>query len=564
MFAQSARLSSFLEVVVETALDGRAELNEYAIGVDVFGRGRNFDQRIDPIVRVYAGRLRSKLRDYYENEGAADPLEIYLPARTYTPAFRPRPRPVPAEAANPSWSTSAQASNSVMVVPFTNLSTTKEHEFFATGLTQELIHALTRMKGLRVAVALGTGEREPNIRELGNQFNVQAALQGTVRTTRKQLRVSAELVAVADGTVLWSQIYQSDLYEIIPTQEKIATAICLALRLQIGIGAAPDMRRAPANHEAQQLYLKGLYQCSKKTADDLKQSLEYLSRATVADPTFGSAHAALAEALVLLATHGEHPPRDVMPQARSEARRALECDPMLAGSHVSLGLVAALYDYNPTAAETEFARAFEINPSSASALHWYGAVCLAPAGRLDEAVTFYERARELDPLLRRVVHSLAFALCATGRTDAALEQLRDALDVEPDDPITHWLLGLVYETALQFDKAIEEFERAWSLSSGMAYTRGALAHAYGMAGQTGRAAEIMRELRPRAGRYVPPIDIAIAQLGLRQYDDALSTMEQAYEERCPWLVLLNIDSRLQPIRLAPRYKTLLRNLGLPA
>lgn len=245
IFAHAVRLSRFLKYGVECALAGRPNVNEYAIGVDVFGRGPSFDPRIDPIVRVDARRLRSKLTEYYDNEGAADPLEICLPLRTYIPVFRiraaqPAPDPVGEE-----WRVPGPL-RSVLVIPFTNLNNDQEDRFFADGLTEELIHALVTRTDLRVVAGEAAHGRSRHDRTdpLRNPPS-DATVRGTVRRAPSGIRVSAEISSIPDRIVLWSHIFQESADNVVPTQTRIAAAVCDAL-LELTEAAEDSTKRLSA------------------------------------------------------------------------------------------------------------------------------------------------------------------------------------------------------------------------------------------------------------------------------------------------------------------------------
>lgn len=228
IFAHSARLGRFLKFGVESALAGRTDVNEYSIGVDVFGRNTSFDPRIDPIVRVDARRLRTKLREYYDGEGADDRIEICLPLRTYVPVFRTRDgQPAPATSAT-QFRRESGVLESIGVFPFVSLSADQESEFFADGLTEELIFALATLKEWRVvAVDPATrNTRRPGLREINTELNIDAALWGTVRKSESIFRISAQLFTIKDRTVICSQMFEASVDNVVPMQTEIARAIC--------------------------------------------------------------------------------------------------------------------------------------------------------------------------------------------------------------------------------------------------------------------------------------------------------------------------------------------------
>ncbi len=568
MFAQSVRLSRFLKFGVEAALAGRVSVNEYSIGIDVFEKKSNFDPRIDPIVRVHARRLRSKLKQYYETEGMEDPIEIGLPLRTYVPVFRARPPKPPLPKRPAGFGLSSEPADSIVVFPFTNLSPTREEEnYFADGLTRELVHALSLVKEWRVvAWHTNNGEQpQPDLRELGKQLNVSAALWGTVRKAQKVLRISVELTGVPDGTVLWSQMYEIEIEDQVTAQERLSRTICHALRGRAetaGAGsAATEAALSNCSPQARKLYLQGRHLAALAGRENLERALRLLTAATVAAPQYAAALAALGETLVLLATDAEYAPSDVMPKAEQAAIRALECDPGAAEAHVVLGLVQALYEGDAGAAEKEFLRAMELS-AAAPPLAWYAAVCLTPAGRYADAIECLDRARELDPVCAAYGHFLGFTHCAAGNPAAAIEVLEETLTVEPNSPVAHWALGIAYEIQSRWEKALEQFDQASRLSGGAVYARAGLGHAYASGGDTGKAVAILDELRERSRkRFVPAADLAVIHLGLAEYDQALRCLAAAAEQRCPWRYRLAVDPRTLSIRENGRFAAAMRRAG---
>jgi TolB-like protein len=261
VFAQSTRLSRFLKFGVEAALTGRMTVNEYSIGVDVFEKKGGFDPRIDPIVRVHARRLRSKLKQYYDTEGSDDPIEISLPLRTYVPVFRARPAKDAVEKRLAAFRSTPEVADSILVFPFTNLSTSKDDDYFAEGLTRELIHELSMVKEWRVIAwhSGGAEARQPDFRDLGKQLHAGAALWGTIRTNQKALRISAELSSVPDRTVLWSQMYVFESEDPLRAQEQLAHTICQGLRARAEAHAATPVA-GTQSPEARKRCVRGVAQ----------------------------------------------------------------------------------------------------------------------------------------------------------------------------------------------------------------------------------------------------------------------------------------------------------------
>jgi serine/threonine-protein kinase len=553
VFSNSTRLSRFLRFGVNAAISGRNDANEYAIGLDVFERDVNFDPRIDPVVRVHARRLRSKLAHYYETEGRNDILEIHLPMRTYVPVIRWRTPQAPLlqEVHTPSTRPAA-----IAVYPFTSLTDEKEAHYFAEGLTQELVHALAKAKAWRV-VSGAPEERRGHSNGIARHTDVETTVFGTIRKTGERLRVSAEALCSMDGTVLWSQMYDVEIESVIDTQEKLANTISKALMKEVL--SLPAQTDGTDNSPGRELYLKGCYAAEKPDSVGLSKSVTYLRQAIRADPDYSKAHAELAEVLVQTVLYSDAEPDDVMPHAQAEAIRALECDPTLAAGHTALALVQAFYTRDLREAEKEFIHAAELSPSSAKTLKWYAIACLSPMGQFDEAAAMLQRALELDPLSLIIPPHLAFILCASKRPEWALPQITEYIGLAPAFPLTHWGAGLVYLAKSDYGLAIKSFETASELSGSASYAESSLAHACAIAGDCPRASAILEKLIDRASiRYVPPLDLALVYVGLGLYDKALREVEIARYAHGPWLTRANIDPRFDRIRAEPRFQAAMR------
>ena len=547
-FAQSARLRQFLKFGVESALARQTTIHEYAIGVAVFKKGPDFDPRIDPIVRVHARRLRSRLAQYYAGEGSEDRIEILLPLRTYIPIFRSRHPSSPLTLAD-----------SVGILPFATLSANQEDIHFAGGLTREVTHAFSNAGVWPIRFLeqqKPQGDNPPDLNEFITVGNVQAVLQGTVRKTGHSFRISAELIGIPDRTVLWSGMYEADEGRPVPAQERISREILEQIHERFRRNERTDVRR-PIRGERGETQGDGLCDCRQYSRANLEKCAERLRETLAADPEYGAAHAALAETLILLALYGEYAPDEVMPEAKREAKQALEYGSP-AGGHVTLGLVKALYEWNLTAAESLFLRAIGMNSRSASAREWYAAVCLAPTGRIDEAVEQLTLAQQLDPLSLTIPNHLAYVLTAAGRTDAAVTHLNECLALDRNFSLTYWTLGLSYLTSGEFNESIRALEHGLELSQDAIYIQASLGHAYGIARRTNEAHRILETLRRKAtDQCVAASDIALVHIGLGDYDSALQELGKGRQERCGWLIRMGIDPRTKSLQHDERFAILL-------
>ena len=460
------------------------------------------------------------------------------------------------------------AGPSIAVLPFTNLSPNRENEYFSDGMTEELITALGRVEGLQVAArtsAFALKGSNLDARAVGETLHVATVLEGSVRRAGDRLRVAAQLVDSRSGYHLWSDEYDRQLKDVFAVQEELARAIVGALRVRLEPAGRPRaglVEPATADLEAHDLYLQGRSVWNQRTAESFRRAVDFFDRAIARDSGFAQAYAGLADTYVLLPFYGHTRPSDAFPQAKAAALRALALDSTLAEAHASLGYVLAVADFDWHGAETEFRRAIALNPSYATAHHWY-ADYLDMVGRPDEAVAEIERARRLDPLSRIIAGEVGYTYMMARRYDDALRQLRATLELDPGFPQTWSYLCGVYVLERMPREATAACERATALS-GRIKGMGRLAVAYALAGERPKAAAVLRELKARSRReYVPPHFIAQAELAVGDTARAFEWLERAYAARDPTLTQNLFDPLWDPLRADPRFVRLRQRMGLP-
>lgn len=617
-FSKSPRLSRFLRFTVEQSLEGHNErLKEYALGVDVFDRGPAFDPQTDPIVRVQAGRLRTKLQHYYDSEGVGAAVVFELPKGAYIPSFRRMVTSQPAiapstelisvsrlrpatwltvslivvaailyaiahtpsrnrpdtsattvdrgEAGNPKGSTVS----SIAVLPFEDGSPQKDKGYFCDGMTETLIDALTKVEGLRVAARISTfafREKHLEFATIGQKLHVGAVLEGHVRQDGQRLRVSVQLVNVADGLNVWSELYDRDIADVFAVQDEIAQAIVNALKNKFSwsIGSKGQLAKAyTRNPEAYTLYLKGHYLLEKMTPAEINKGMSYFTDAIRKEPGFALAYAGMAEGYNLLGNSNLSAPRDVAPNAKMAAMKALSLDESLAEAHAALGLIESTYDWDWNSAEREFRRAIELNPGYVSAYLWYGLTCLASTGRMNEALAAIRKARDLDPLSPITNTNLASVLLRMGRYDEAIRIYRETIDLEPSFFWAYRDLGLALFEKRSFGEAIDALRKAHSISGGNPGVMAALGYCYGALGQTNLARNMLNQLQELSKRsYVPPYHIAAVYAGLGQPAQALEWLDRAYQDRSSWMNGVKVDPLFGSLRPDPRFASILKKMGL--
>jgi serine/threonine-protein kinase len=564
VFANSARMTRFLQLAVERTLEQRGEeLKEYVIGVEVFDRSSSFDPRIDPIVRVEARRLRAKLKTYYESEGCDDDVIICLPTGTYTPVFTWRQEP---EAPAPR---APVTENSIAVLPFVNLSPEPDSDYFSDGLTEELSHGLTRLEGLRVVAwrsAAKWKDRQEDLREIGRQLNVCSLVVGTVRRSGARLRVIAQLVDVENGQYLWSETYDRQVEDLFAIQEEISASIVRSLKLRL-VPAPKVPAGTPTSRsiEVYDLYLRGRFHWHKRTPEGLDKAIQIFKQVIGLDPKFAPAYAGLADALILRVDFGMAPlpPREIMPRAREAAQRAIELDPTLAEAHTSLGSITGLHEWHWSESEAYYRRAIELNPSYVTAHHWYGCDFLMLLGRFDEAFREMETASRLDPLSSAINESVAYLLLVTRRYDEALEKQLELQELDPFYYKCYTGMGRIYIQQGLYSQAIEMLSKGRSLAGDVPNILGALGQAYGMDGREAEARGILAKLEAMSRkRYVLSSSFALTHCGLGEKDRALDWLERGCERAELTITAIGVHPAYDCLRGHPRFTALLKRVGV--
>ena len=473
-------------------------------------------------------------------------------------------KPTAAMATSPTLTPSRR--HSIAVLPFTDLSLEQDQRIFADGLAEELINALTKLEGLRVIArssAFAFGENDRDIQQIGEKLEVETILEGSIRKAADRLRITVQLIRVADSEHLWSETFDRKLVDLLMVQDQIAAAVVGQLREEVlDELEAPEVRAQTESLEAYHLYLKGRHFWNKRTPADLEQSVDQFEAAIAIDPSYGLAHAGLADALNLLGYYSVLAPAKAFPRSREAAQRALELDDSLAEGHCSLAFSSLLYDWDWQKAGEEFTRTFELNPGYATAHHWF-AEYLAFLGRHDEAIDQARTALALDPLSLIINVLLGWNFYYARRYDAAIEQLEETLRLDSSFAPAQLWLGLAYERIGDLDRAEEALRQAVTSSGRSPLTLAALGRLHAVRGEQDEALAILEELMLMAEtRYVPSYHIAA--IHARGQDDELTLdwLERARQERTNWMVFLNIDPTWDHLRDEPRFRALVLEVGL--
>jgi len=469
---------------------------------------------------------------------------------------------------------------SLAVLPFLNLSADPENEFFADGMTEELIGALTKVEGLhvvsRTSVFAFKGKQQ-DIRSIGGQLNVRNVLEGSVRRAGRRLRVAVQLTDVDNGFHLWSDSFNRELEDVFAIQDEISRAIVNALRVKLlgaspALGAVPEVgttpvrtlvRRATDDIEAYSAYLKGRHFWNRRHEADLRKGLEFFQQALARDANYALAHAGIADSYAILGFYCMMPPTEAFPAAKAAALKALEIDPTLAEPHPTLAYCAMYHDWDWAEAEREFRTAIELNPGYSTAHQWYGNF-MAVMGRRDECVAEFAQAVGLDPLSGLKISAVGWGYYFGRQWSESIAQCSRAVELDPTLAVARWWLGQALAEVGEFDRAIAELEEGAHLSNRNSVGLGVLGSCLGRAGQHARAREILNELYAiERDRYVSSYDIATVLAGLGEIDDALDRLERGFKERTHWMALLRVDPHLDPLREHPRFKRLHESLKFP-
>ncbi|HXY18623.1 MAG TPA: protein kinase [Gemmatimonadales bacterium] len=457
---------------------------------------------------------------------------------------------------------------SIAVLPFANPGADPNAEIFSDGIAEELTNALSKLDGLRVvarASAFAFKGRQEDARAIGLELGVGAVLEGSVRRSDNRVRVTAELVNVADGYRLWAERYDRTVDDVFAIQDEIASAIANVLEAKL-LGAPKAYAQEPARKgdpRAYEHYLRGRHLWNQRSTGALEQSVEEFDRALAIDPGHAPAQAAIADSYVILGVYSHRRPDEVMPKAKAAAERALELDPTLAEAHTSLACVRALYEWDWAAADALFRRAIAHNPQYATAHQWYAMNCLVPQGRFPEAQAELDRALALDPLSLAVHISVGLRHFYARDLAAAAAELEKTLKLNAEFGAAYYFLGHAYIAMGRYDEAIDPLRRAVSLQGGSAETMAAQATAHALAYQRPEAEALLADLERRAREgYVSPALLAQVHLALGDHAAALDRLEEAAERRAADVVWLKVHPIYDAIRGHPRFRKLLETTKL--
>ena len=450
----------------------------------------------------------------------------------------------------------------LVVLPIENLGADREPEYFADGLTEELISQLGRINPKRLGVIARTSafhykNSKKSIAEMATELGVEYALEGSVRREGQRVRITLQLIQAQDQTHLWSANYDRDMKDVLAVHADVARQVGKALAFEL----LPRDLSAPLAFDANahEAYLRGRFYFGQRTEEALKRAIRSFQTALSIEPRCARSYSGMADCYGLLCWFGALSPQEAGPKASAAAGRAIAFDPSLSEPHASMGLVKFWYEWDWKAAEQEFLKAIELNSSYASAYQWYGSY-LNAMGRLEEAQAIQWHARELDPFSLILNMNAADPFFYGRKYQQAVQHLLALLEQEPRFFPALFQLGRAYVQMEKYDEAIAAFEKAVQLSGNREGLPG-LAHAYALAGKTEEARNILEEVKnDRSGRYVASPMVARIHLGLGENEEALDWLHKGLAERSYWNVFLKMDPVYDPIRSHPRFRELLEHL----
>jgi TolB-like protein/DNA-binding winged helix-turn-helix (wHTH) protein/Tfp pilus assembly protein PilF len=456
---------------------------------------------------------------------------------------------------------------SIAVLPLENLSGDASQNYFADGMTDELITDLAQISALRVisrtSVMVYKGARKP-LPQIARELNVDAVVEGTVLRSGDQVRITAQLIEASTDRHLWSQSYKGELRDTLALQNRVAGAIADQIRINLTPREQAALKNVKVvNPEAYESYLKGRYFWNKRTADGLKVALAYFKQAIEEDPKYAQAYSGLADTYALLGDwqYAVMTPKEAFPKAKVAAIKALELDSSLGEAHNSLAFVLDGFDWDFDSAGKEFQRAIELNPGYATAHHWY-AWHLSLLGRFDEAIVEMKKAENLDPLSLIINADLAELLDLAHSYDESIRQSRKTIEMDPNFGLAHNQLAQAYLQKHMYDEAVGEFQEAVKLSGDSPTCIANLARAYVASGMRSEAINLLGDLKKRSNPgYSNASEIAMIYASLGDRDQAMNWLEKGYEERFNPGVLLRPG--FDPLRSDPRFQNLVHRIGLP-
>jgi TolB-like protein/DNA-binding winged helix-turn-helix (wHTH) protein/Flp pilus assembly protein TadD len=455
------------------------------------------------------------------------------------------------------------------VLPFDNLSSDPEQEYFSTGLTEEMITELARLDPARLGVIARTSSMSykgttKNARTIATELGVDYILEGSVRRETDRVRIVAQLIRAQDQTHVWAERYDRELRGILSLQGEVARSVAAMMQVQLSaVGEARVGRTIEVNPDAYQAYLKGRYFLTQRTPESIERGVAHFQKAIAADPAYAPAHAGLADAFELAGSYAGVAPKETIERALAAARRARDLDPGLSEAYTSLGVICSSFIWEWTQCERDFSQALAMNANDALAHKGYSEV-LSFFGRHDQAIAHARLAVELDPVSLIMHSNLGVTYYRARRLDQALKQIRQTIELDPNYMLGHLNLGMTLAATGAYDEAVRTFQRARELAPSFPDSLALLGYVYGRMGKTAEARNAARRLADwPGGQYVSPYSHATVLVGLGEKQQAIDELERAFAHRSWLMAMLKVDPVFDSLHGDPRFEGLLRRMNFP-
>lgn len=463
-----------------------------------------------------------------------------------------------------------QTIHSIAVLPLANLSSDRSQDYFADGMTEALITDLAQLRNVtvisRTSVMAYKGSKK-SLPQIARELHVEGIVEGSVVRAGGRVRITAQLIHAPTDRHLWARSYERSETDVITLERELAESITDALRAELTSEARTRMQTAaPIDPEAYDLFLKGMTAAGRQNTQGFTEAIAYYSKAVAKQPDFALAYIEIAESYRQFTYSGAVAPHEFMPKAKAAALKALALDPALASAHVALGNIIYQYDWDWSRSEKEFRRALDLDANNVGAHRGLGTL-LTRTGRAAEARAEMARVHELDPRHpggSDAALGAGFRLRNEKNYDQAIAQMRKALELDPSVARAHFQLGLTLVEAGKLDEGITELENAVRLAQNNVRFQASVGWAYALAGRTEEARAVLQKLETRArNQYVSPVSLASIHVALHENDRALQWLEQAYVQRDFELIMANKSGRFESLRNEPRFRELMRKIGLP-
>ena len=456
--------------------------------------------------------------------------------------------------------------NSIAVLPFENRSGSSDTDYLSDGLADSLIYRLSQLPNLKVSPTSSVMRykgKETDVAQIAKELDVDAVMSGRLVQRGDGLSISVQFIDSRTGKLIWAEQYERKLTELLDTQREIATTITKKLQLKLsGEEAKGVTKKYTDSNEAYQAYLKGRYYWNRRTADNLKKAIEQFKSATDLDPNFALAYTGLADCYAILPEYAGTPASDVIPQAKTYAERAIAIDNQLGEPHATLGIVHVQL-WRWAEAEREYKRAIEINPNYATAYHWYS-ILLKDLGRNDEAARMIMKASELDPLSGAIGCNISMIYQMQNNHDASIKNSLKLIELDPNFGRAYEYLGLSYFKAGKKEEAVRTMEKAVELTKRQNVVLSELGFLYGAVGKRTEAIAVAKELEDKyARKEAAGHEVAAVYSGLGEKDKAFEWLEKDFQNRDSRLNTFRWETQFEPLRDDPRFRDLLKRMGLP-